>query len=247
MISLSHLVCGVPSGNGDLAICLKHLGSDFVDSRRLSGSARARVRTVDRLLSPFLARSVLEVACTSIIARWDPFRVLALAKIQSQGAYDPSRKVGSAIQWSGDVLAKSPGGPNLWDTEKKPDSFDRALLSDHQGEILWQPAFAMLLDHLAGYSGASQSLQDLVNIEPRAIVPRLRGTAGRLYSRASKGIHHEFVLSLSSYYDDATLAELANETLWVAATMGLIINFSENAAFRITHNRAVTIYEELGL
>ncbi|WP_157726498.1 hypothetical protein [Imhoffiella purpurea] len=172
---------------------------------------------------------------------------MALAKIQSQGTYDPSRKVASAIQWSGDVLSKAHGGSKLWDTEKKPDNFDRALFSDHQGEILWQPAFAMLLDHLAGYSGASQSLQDIVNIEPKSIVPRLRGTASRLYSRASKGIHHEFVLSISSYYDDATLAELANETLWLVATMGLIINFSENAAFRINHNRAVTIYEELGL
>lgn len=246
MISLSHLVCGVPRGNGDLAICLKHLGSTLSTLGDYL-APRGRVRTVDRLVSPFLARSVLEVACTSIIARWDPFRVLALAKIQSQGTYDPSRKVASAIQWSGDVLAKDPGGAKLWDREKKPDNFDRALLSDHQDVILWQPAFAVLLDHLAGYSGASQSLQDLVNMEPARIVPRLRGTASRLYSRASKGIHHEFVLSLSSYYDDATLAELANETLWLSATMGLIINFSEHAAFPITHIRAVKIYEELGL
>lgn len=199
----------------------------------------------DTLITPFIVRSMVEVSFTSMVAKLDPFRILTLAKIQGQAEYDPSKKVTSAFQWKGDVIADKPN--NIWDTSKKANEMTRALLGDYQDEIFWQPAFLKLLDYLSQKEKniKSQWLYDLRNIQPTGLIPKFRGQATSIYSNASKGVHHEFVLSISKYYDSATLNQLAEDTMQLIATMGLIANFAENIAYGLTEERAVSHYENL--
>jgi hypothetical protein len=189
----------------------------------------------------------MEVACTSLIARLDPFRILTLAKIQGQTTYDVSQKVASALQWHGDVVAKKEA-IELWNISRKQTEMTRALFGDYQDEVFWQPAFLRLLDYLQQMvvtNGADTWLSDLINIDPPSLVPRFRGAAAKIYSAASKGVHHEFVLSISSYYDDATLDQLGEDVVRLLATMGLVSNFAESAAYRLTHARSISYYKAM--
>lgn len=184
---------------------------------------------------------------TSLIGRRDPFRILTLAEIQSQGHDLSSGRVAAAIQWTGDVLAGT-RVRNLWDSTKNAGDMTRALLGDYQDHIFWQPAFLRLSDHLAS-SGGTLTYGDwtrrLLNTDPQGLVPQLRGLASETYSAASKGVHHEFVLSMAAYYDDATLEKLTEDALWLVATMAVVANFDESIAFALTPSRSMKCYEEL--
>lgn len=251
MSKLSELICGnvQKSHTGNLARSLWHLSQTvrlLEPNLRKMGKKR---HPSDRLVSPFLIRSMIEVACTSLIARLDPFRILTLAKIQGQAAYDTTKKVASSIQWQGDIIATDGKVTNLWQTSRKTENMTRALLGDYQDEVFWQPAFLRLLDHLQRNEDAGRDawLSNLINIDPLQLVPQFRGIAGKIYSSASKGVHHEFVLSISSYYDNATLDELTEEALRFIATMSLIANFAENIAYGLSTARSVKNYKALQL
>src|SRR5262249_19277919 len=150
--NLSDLVCGNVKGNGNLARSLRHLAQTLTLLERHLRRGALKRRPLERLVCPFLIRSIIEVACTSLIGRRDPFRVLTLAEIQSQGDYLSSGKVAAAIQWTGDVFAGAPV-KNLWDSDRKTTDMTRALLGDYQDHIFWQPAFLRLSDHLSSYGG----------------------------------------------------------------------------------------------
>jgi hypothetical protein len=189
---------------------------------------------------------MVEVACTSLIARLDPFRILTLAKIQGQDTYDASEKVTSALHWQGDVVAESKI-KDPWSTSHKANEMTRSLLGDYQDEVFWQPAFFRLLDYLQRTKsiGESHWLTDLIKVDPPRLVPQFRGTATKIYSTASKGVHHEFVISISSYYDDDTLDQLAEDAIRLVATMALVANFAENIAYALTAARTVSYYKAL--
>ena len=137
----------------------------------------------------------------------------------------------------------------LWQTTQKADAMSCALLGRYQDEIFWQPAFLRLLDYLqrTGKTQSGQWLTWLVNVDPCSLVPQLRGTATKVYSAASKGVHHEFVLSLASYYDAATLNQLAEEVFRLVATMALITHFAESVIYPLKPRSAVSLYEAIQL
>ncbi len=248
MSKLSELVCGnVKKKEGDLGLSLQHLAETLSLLERHLHRAAPRRRSLERLVCPFLIRGIMEVACTSLIGRRDPFRLLTLAKIQDQGTRLASGRVAAAMQWSGDVLADGPV-KNLWDSACKTEDMTRALLGDYQDQIFWQPAFERLLDYLANDAGTmtfGQWTQRLRNTASESLVPQLRQTASRTYSQASKGVHHEFVLPMTTYYDDATLEEMTENALWLVATMAVVANFDASTAFTLTPRRAIQCYEDL--
>jgi len=245
---LSKLACGnIPQvAEGDLARSLKHFATTLDLLEGYLRSPRRKRREADRLITPFVIRSIIEVACTSLIARIDPFRVLSLARVQQQATYDPSQKVASALQWQGDVMSDGKS-TDLWVSSRKTTDMSRALLGDYQGEIFWQPAFLRLLDyvHENELHELNELAPDLVKTEPSGLTPKFRGVAAKIYSAASKGVHHEFVLSISSYYDDATLDQLVEDTLDFITDMALVANFSETVKYRLTESRALSIYRAL--
>ncbi len=245
MNNLRDLVCGSLSSEdtGDLARCLSHMSKSLsVLARELR---RRRRRRFDVLVFPFIVRSIVEVACTCLIGRLDPFRILTLAKIQGQGAYDSTERIVAAINWQGDILSKRVD--QLWKTSRKSHEMSRALLGDYQDEVFWQPAFESLVDFLAqnGSHQRSEWLSNLLAKDTTSIVPFLRGDATQIYSKASKGVHHEFVLSMSSYYDEATLDQMAEDVVRLVAMMSLLSHFAENTYYALSPVRAISCFEAL--
>ena len=247
MSQLSKLICGnvKESHADDLARSLCHFAETVCLLEPHLKKKPKKRRPLDRLVAPFVIRSMVEIACTSIIARLDPFRILTIAKIQSQTSYDVSQKVASALKWQGDIVAEKVN--NLWEASRRTEDMTRALLGDYQDEIFWQPAFYRLLDYLqqSGNSISGPWLSELINIEPSSLVPRFRGIATKIYSAASKGVHHEFVLSISAYYDDATLDQLSHDVIKLISTMGLIASFAENSVYGLKEAQAVSYYKAL--
>lgn len=244
MSNLSELICGSVSANyeGELAQILWH----FSETINLLEPylRRQDPQPVEQWVIPFLVKSMMEVACTSLIARLDPFRILTLARIQGDAEYDFSKKVTSAIQWRGDVLSDK-NVTNLWDASRKSTDMTRALLGDYQEQILWQPAFLKLLDYFQQIEEPNDNewLAELVNTDPVRLVPRFRETAGKIYSQASKGIHHEFVRPGLSYYDNDTLVQLTEEAIRLVSNMALIINFAETITYGLTGRQAISHYK----
>ncbi len=85
MSLLSPLIAGSPRGAGHLASSLRHLGETVSTLEGAIRSRRPRSRPADRLVTPFLIRSLMEVSCTALIGRIDPFRLLTLRELQAQG------------------------------------------------------------------------------------------------------------------------------------------------------------------
>ena len=135
---------------------------------------------------------------------------------------------------------------HLWQ-DRPINDVSRALLGGYQDELLWQPAFLRLLDHLQNHNTLEKGvwLTLLQNIDPECLVPMLRAQAIQIYTTASKGVHHEFVLSVSSYYDPATLSTLTDEVLRLVSTMSLLMNFAETVAYCLPPMTAVKLYEAL--
>jgi hypothetical protein len=140
MSKLTNLLCGSPRRNGKLAESLQHMSATLSVLERALRTVR-RPTAKDRLTAPFLIRSVIEISCTSLIARLDAFRILTLAEVQRQKTYDPTTKVGCAFQWQGDVMNTDGAVKNMWDVTKKPLDMSRALLGDYQEQVLWRPSF----------------------------------------------------------------------------------------------------------
>lgn len=247
MSYLSKLLCGNvrQSDSGDLAKSLWHLSNTFKSLEPHLLKVRKKRYSLDRLITPFIVRSTIELACTILIARIDPFRILTIAKVQGQATYDTSVKVASAVQWRGDIISDKVN--QLWKMDRKSKDMTRALFGDYQDNIFWQPAYLRFLDYVQkmGDGEAGPWLSELLNIDPEGFIPRLRGEAKKIYSESSKGIHHEFVLSISSYYDDATLDQLTEDVLRLVSTMGIIANFSEIVAYGVNSARALTYYKAL--
>ncbi|HUX82362.1 MAG TPA: hypothetical protein VMV35_05960 [Halothiobacillus sp.] len=247
MSNLSELICGkvIAGSSGNLAQSLWHMSTTLSLLESEFHNLKSRRSAISPLATPFFLRSIIEVSCTSLIARLDPFRILTLAKIQGQSTYDTTQKISGAIQWKGDVVADR--AKELWSIKIKSNDMTRALLGDYQDEIFWKPAFEKLLDYLqmTGKVGKSSWLAELVNIDITSIIPFLRGLASTAYSKTSKGVHHEFVLSISSYYDDATLDQLTYDVIKLVATMGLVVNFAENSHYNLTNSRAITCYKAI--
>jgi hypothetical protein len=248
MSVLGELVIGDVRGAGKLSRSLRHLGDTLTQIQAGLHAAADSADPTRKLVTPFLARSLVEVGCTSLIARLDGFRILTLAEIQSQSTYNHGARVAAAVQWTGDVLSADGAIRNMWDGNKKPVDMSRALLGDYNEQIIWRPAFTDLLDFMSQLppeSSVGPWSEELRNLEPRNFLARVRGEATSVYSTASKGVHHEFVLSFAAYYDDASLGQLRDDALRLVATLGLVMNFADHAAFALSRERAFACYEEL--
>ena len=248
MTALTHLLSGELNGSGRLVQSLTHLSSTL---ELLEGSLPLHSASTlhDRMVRPFLIRSMLEVGCTILIGRIDSFRLLSVAELQSQATYEPGTKFSAAMQWSGDILSSEGRAPkDKWASTKRPEDMTRALLGDYVEELVVRPAFLALLDYLSqAPSGSTVGpwTEALRNMEPTNLVPRLRADATRLYSTTSKGVHHEFVLSVANYYDAPTIEQLASDAVNLLGTLGLVVNFAEPALFRMPPERALEFYEEI--
>ncbi|WP_270644912.1 hypothetical protein [Merdimonas faecis] len=190
---------------------------------------------------PFWGRNVLEASLTCLLGRVDPFRLITVFKVQSDSSYDLGKKAQSAVEWSSDILAKN-RDRNLWSFENKKESFDRALLGNYVGEIIWKPGFRALSDYVGNRNIDSEWLNDILAESEDANFEKGKSMASRMFSSFSKGIHSECLVDVHTILDLVTLRSLIADTYKLCATLGLVSHFIGFMAPIIEKERALNIF-----
>lgn len=190
---------------------------------------------------PFYGRNLLESCMTGLLGRLDPFRLITVFKVQSDDSYDLGKKVQSAVGWSGDIMATNKA-KNLWSFENKKEDFDRALLGNYVGEIVWKPGFRALSDYVGNRELNSQWLDEIMSVSEEGNFQKSKSTAGRMFSSFSKGVHSECLVDIHTVLDSTTLTSLLADTYKLCATLGLISHFVGFMASIIGKERALAIF-----
>lgn len=242
-MEFGYLLCGRPEDDAfELKTILENLiiRLDLLTNKII---AYDWIRNSEKIEIPFYARNVLETALTAILSRVDPFRVITVYKVQSSQNYDIGKKSESAIQWTGDIIATKKD-INLWDFNNKKDNFDRALLSNYQAEMIWQPAFMALLDYVESKDITSQWLDEIIGEDEKANFERCKAMASRLFSSFSKGVHSEALVDTSAMFDTVTLKSMIKDLYKLCAILGLVSHFIGYLVPNIPVEEAMNIFCE---
>jgi hypothetical protein len=244
-VDLGRLVCGAPPPGCTLTEILDHLNTTLatISAEIESLQKDAAEETRFALLGPFLGRSLLEVALTAILGRLDPFRVLILREMQMRPDYAPERRNLVSIQWFGDIHAEKKVD-DIWRPDRNVKDMTRALLGDYYEQLFWRRAFQSLVDSVPEDRGG-EWMRELRRIPPDSFVPRVRQKTASIYSSCSKGVHHEFVIPASRYYDAATLTSQLKDGLEAVATLALAANASKDILFQLPLNEAIECFEHV--
>jgi len=192
------------------------------------------------IFTPFLGRSLLEVATSALLCRVDPFRLLVLREFQQNS--DLGRRSKTALQWSGDILPEpTKTKQSLW-ADREISEVSRALLSDYHDHVFWQPAFVNM-DRDTAASGGGRLLFDLRRRGPEKFIPSIRHGLRETYSLFSKYVHHERLISLPD--EPRTLAEKLATVRDSLATLAFVANFGVEFHFPLSTADAVAHLEDL--
>lgn len=194
---------------------------------------------------PSYCRNLLESSLTVLLGRIDPFRLITVYKVQSDISYDLGKRSQIAIEWSGDIISTSSTSQSLWHFNKKKESFDRALLSDHMRDIIWYPAFRSLNDYIADNSFQSIWLNEITTYDEYHNFERLKTDAMRLFSSFSKGVHSECLIDINLMLDNLTLKTLIKDVYKLCSTLGLASHFVDFLTPKIDLQQALSIYLKL--
>jgi hypothetical protein len=240
--ALSKLLCGdIVSGGDGINEVLNHLSMSIDDVVEEIMQLESLNSNQISLFAPFLGRSILELGCTAIIARLDPFRVLILRKYQQQPTYQIDKPNKSSIRWQGDILAD--GVKELW-SDKSLQNPTRALLGDYYKSLIWEENFDKLRNAIRDVSG-DQWIADLQRKTFSQFYNETLNEFSSAYSELSKGIHHEFVIPLSSTFDLATIKLLIEKTIRNIATLGLFISVVDHTLNKLDIQTAILTYKEI--
>ena len=190
---------------------------------------------------PFWGRNVLESSLTCLLGRLDPFRLITVFKVQLDPSYDLGKKAQSAVEWSGDILAKN-RDRNLWSFDNKKESFDRALLGNYVGEIIWKPGFCALSDYMENKNTNSDWVNEILSESEEGNFEKGKSMAGRMFSSFSKGVHSECLVDVHTMLDTVTLQGMIVDTYKLCATLGLVSHFVGFMSPTIDKERALNIF-----
>ncbi len=236
------LLCGETDSESDLGEILIHIGNTLslvVDQiPSLLESSEQHIS----LYGPFIGRSILELGCTAIIGRLDPFRVLVLREFQRQSDYNISMRNKISIQWQGDVVANQKTS-NLW-SDKNMTEIKRTLVGDYYDHIFWRNAIDKLIDNVPSSEGGEWFGQ-MRGIGGRGFCSSARDKIQTCYSSLSKGLHHEFVIPPESLFDRSTVTDLIRDSLFVIASFGLAMTQIPHIPYGISLDQAMEIYENI--
>lgn len=224
MHPLTTLACGNAKTSGTIAEVHSHLANSLDRLLVRAGTLKKTGDAVDlALFGPSLGRATIEVAFTAILARFDPFRVLAIRKSQLSTDYDAKIRNPLAFNWASDVK----GEENPKDWEKRPGIKDiqRALLCKHFNDLFWEEAFTRMVDTVP-YDRGKTWMAKLKKINPEGFVSSMRTSADRIYSELSKGVHHEFVIPITAQYDANTVGDLLNSSWELVGALSITTCYS---------------------
>lgn len=228
MDGLSILLCGKHNGLGELSDILAQLGSTIDDFAPRCYSFVQNESPDITTFGAYCGRTLLETACTTLIGRITPYRLLLLKRCQEHPDYSIGVRHNAAIQWAVDVMPDKKVPDKTWN---KIDGYTHPLLSYYMAEIHWIPAFNALLDDFV--TEESIYLNDLKRINPEGVIDFFKNEANRLYSSLSKGIHQEFVVPISVNYDPPTVKELLTETIALVTKMALVSHYIPTIASKL--------------
>jgi len=238
--NLRLLLCGVPDNESELGEVLNHIGTSL--DAVIKGLINARNSNQMSLIGPFLGRSILEIGCTAIIARIDPFRVLLLREVQIQPDYQIGEQNKASIQWKGDILSEKVKG-DLW-KEKNVAKPVRALLGDYYEHIFWRNSIERILAKVPEGRGG-EWFNRIKDVGTEGFCDNVRTDLRKLYSSFSKGIHHEFVVSTDMTSDYDTIPDMIRDSFYIIASLGLAVNTISHIPFKISFESAINYYENI--
>jgi hypothetical protein len=242
--ALSKLLCGDIVADGDgINEVLSHLSTSIDNVLEELMQLESPNTNQVSMLAPFLGRSILELGCTAIIARLDPFRVLVLRKYQQQPqpTYKIDKPNKSSIHWQGDILAE--GVKDLW-SENSLKNPTRALLGDYYKTLIWEENYDKLLDGIRDVNG-DQWISALKRKEFLQFYNETLKEFSEVYSGLSKGVHHEFIIPPDSTYDLETVKQLIEKTIRNIATLGLFISVIYHTLNKLDIQTAILTYKEI--
>jgi hypothetical protein len=241
--ALAKLLCGnvVPDG-GDIDEVLSHLSASIDNVVKELIRLESLSPNQISLFALFLGRSILELGCTALIARLDPFRVLLLRECQNQPNYLMDKPHKSSIRWQGDVFADKEV-TDLW-ADKSLQNPTRALLGDYYKTLIWFANFDKLLDAIEDVRGDEWIDNLRIKTFDRFYHETLTDFSS-VYSELSKGIHHELVIPLSSALDRETTQRLIEKTVRNIATLGLLVSVVSHALNKLDIQVAIAAYKEI--
>ncbi len=175
------------------------------------------------LFGPSLGRATIEVALTAILARFDPFRVLAIRRSQLSSEYDAKIRNPLAFNWTSDV--KGEENPKDWDNRLGVKDVQRALLCKHFNDLFWEEAFTTMVDSVP-YGRGHGWMEKLKRINPEGFLTSMRTQADRVYSELSKGVHHEFVIPMTAQYDIITVGDLLSRSWELVGALSVTTCYS---------------------
>ncbi|MDD5266078.1 MAG: hypothetical protein PHO08_02965 [Methylococcales bacterium] len=229
MNELSILLCGKHDGLGELSDILVQLATTIDDFAPRCYFFIQNESPDITTFGAYCGRTLLETACTILIGRITPYRLLLLKRCQQHPDYSIGVRHNVAIQWSGDVMPDKKASPDTsWN---KIDGYTHPLFSYYMAEIHWIPAFNALLDDFVNEE--STYLNDLKKIDPKGVINSFKTEANKLYSSLSKGIHQEFVVPISLNYDPPTVKELLTETIALVTKMALVSHYIPTIATKL--------------
>ncbi|MBB1521192.1 hypothetical protein [Aquipseudomonas guryensis] len=240
--SLALLLCGpLPNDQSELDEVLKHL-STTIDNvtgeiERLKGFNESQIA----LYGPFLGRSILELGCTALIARLDPFRVLVIREKQRQPDYELGKINKSSIRWQGDVLADKVG--NLWE-DKSLQNPTRALLGDYYSSLIWPSSFQKLIDATDNITG-DDWIAEIRLKDSERFCNEIRSQISTLYSELSKGIHHELVIPVSAAFDIETTKDMIRRSIVSISNLALVSTCVPHTANSLEIGLATDAYRQI--
>lgn len=201
----------------------------------------------NRLLAPFYSRSIMEAACTALLLRLDPFRVLSIYKVQSSAHYDITKRSNVSLLWKGDILAANKPKEHLWHPENKLTDFDRALLSNYNGDLFWKQGFLKVIDYLEeeDISRTDGWLEEFNSVDENTFFERSKTEAEKLYSAFSKGVHYEFLITTDSVYDFTTVQNYVIRMFQLITNLGLVSHFVGTMSSALKYDVAINLLFEI--
>jgi hypothetical protein len=197
------------------------------------------------LYGPYLGRAYLETACTALLARMDPFRILAAKRHQESSYYEYESRSKSGIQWSGDIVSPERPNSQMWAVNTR-ESGCRSLFGPWTNELVWIPAFERFGDAIANFNGVHDWVSDLSSKQPERFCAELRSTLEGLFSKFSKGVHSELLGDQASVFDAVSIESDFRSVAQRLTYFSLLSHFSDHFVYRWSEQNAVDIANRIG-
>lgn len=245
---LNRLLVGDPTSTGDeLAGLLLNLRARLVQleiAARSLRSSSANPRDV-ALYGPYIGRAYLEIAATTLLARLDPFRVLAAKRHQEADYYETAQRSKSGVQWSGDIVPRDKPPKHLWSVDTR-ELGCRSLLGPWADALVWIPAFEQFCDAVLASGPVDDWITDLSKKALDGFCREHSSGLESLFSKFSKGVHSELLGQQSTVFDLVSIETDYRVLTQRLTCLALLSHFTEHFCCRIDRMKAIKLADFIG-